>query len=186
MSCLAASSCNLTIVLSNFGLWFLFYLGIMTSIETRRKPTTESTLLSQSQRNSSYESLFLLVFHMPSGHHWELLETVHCGSKTTRTTPHQQSRISGCLKFITWDLLEDTFWTVTVCRTCLFFKMLFENVIGQHMHWNPWCLVDSAFSKHIHQALTPLVLWQLHEDLLVLIDISFLRYKGSFGSTQWS
>lgn len=55
--------CNLTMVLSNFGLWFLFCLGIMTSRETRRKPMAESTMLSQNQRNSSYRSLVISFTH---------------------------------------------------------------------------------------------------------------------------
>lgn len=146
MSCLAASFCNLTMVLSNFGLWFLFCLGIMASRETRRKPTAESTMLSQNQRNSSYRWLFISLTHAlqpPLG------VSGDGGNKTTETTPHQQSRISGCLKFLFETCHKIHFGPYLYIELWFFFNMLFENMVGSCVHWNVCCVADSAFSTRI-------------------------------------
>lgn len=151
----------------------------MTSRETRRKPTAESTMLSQNQRNSSYRSLFISLTHAlrpPLG------VPRDGGNKTSETTPHQQSRISGCLKFLPETCHKIHFGPYLYIELC-FFKMLFENMIGPWVHWNVWLIQPSPHTSP--QALTPLVFCQLHEHLLVLIDISFLQNKGSFGSAQW-
>lgn len=182
MSCLAASFCNLTMVLSNFGLWFLFCLGIMASRETRRKPTAESTMLSQNQRNSSYRWLFISLTHAlrpPLG------VSGDGGNKTTETTPHQQSRISGCLKFLFETCHKIHFGPYLYIELWFFLICYLKTWLGHVCieTFAVWLIQPSPHASP--QALTPLVFCQLHEDLLVLIDISFLHNKGSFGSAQW-
>lgn len=102
-------------------------------------------MLSQNQRNSSYRSLFISLTHAlrpPLG-------VPRDGSnKTSETTPHQQSRISGCLKFLPETCHKIHFGPYLYIELC-FFKMLFENMIGPCVHWNVCCLADSAFSTHI-------------------------------------